>query len=71
MSCHKCTSQYFWINMEDCLLCASCLEVCQRDAIFEEDDEFHVDDKCNKCDGISDSPECLDVCPVDCIISKE
>ena len=36
-------------------------------------DEFYfiVEDKCTECKGFHDEPQCVDVCPVDCIIIDE
>ena len=36
-------------------------------------DEFYfiVEDKCTECKGFHDEPQCVSVCPVDCIIIDE
>jgi len=36
-------------------------------------DEFYfiVEDKCTECKGFHDEPQCVSVCPVDCIIVDE
>mgnify|MGYP006291830907 CR=1 FL=1 len=56
---------------EDCINCQVCEPECPNGAIyFDEDvDLYQVDpDYCTECVGHYDSPECQEVCPVDCII---
>ncbi len=53
---------------EDCTSCAACEPECPREAISEGDDRFVIDPvKCTECkdDG---GPQCVEVCPVDCIV---
>lgn len=35
---------------------------------LEDDFFFIVTDKCTECEGFHDSPQCAEVCPVDCCI---
>jgi ferredoxin len=54
---------------EDCINCAACEPECPVQAITEGDDIFIIDpDKCVECEGHYDEPQCISVCPVDCIL---
>jgi ferredoxin len=53
---------------EDCTNCAACEPECPREAITEGDEIFVIDPaKCTECveEG---APQCVEVCPVDCIV---
>jgi ferredoxin len=54
---------------EDCINCAVCEPECPNNAISAGDDIFVIDpDKCTECVGHFDESQCIDVCPVDCIV---
>jgi ferredoxin len=69
---------------EECINCGACEPECPNTAIYEggmnwslnkEDHEalvneyfYIVPDKCTECVGFHDEPQCMAVCPVDCII---
>jgi ferredoxin len=54
---------------EDCINCAVCEPECPNNAITAGDDIFVIDpDKCTECVGHFDESQCIDVCPVDCIV---
>lgn len=54
---------------EDCTACDACVPVCPNEAISEGDIIYHIDpDKCTECVGAEDEPQCILVCPADCII---
>lgn len=54
---------------DDCINCAVCEPECPNNAISAGDDIFLVDgDKCTECVGHFEESQCVDVCPVDCII---
>ena len=69
---------------EECINCGACEPECPNTAIYEgganwglnrdsnqplEMDYFYiVPDKCTECVGFHDEPQCMTVCPVDCII---
>ena len=54
---------------EECISCAACEPECPTDAISEGDDIYVIDaSKCVECKGHYDSPQCVEVCPVDCIV---
>lgn len=57
------------IIMEDCTDCVACIEPCPNDAITKNDGIYHIaPDKCTECVGHHDDPQCIEVCPSDCII---
>ncbi len=54
---------------EDCINCAVCEPECPNNAISAGDDIFVIDpDKCTECVGHFEESQCIEVCPVDCII---
>jgi ferredoxin len=53
---------------DDCIACGACPDECPNDAIAEGDPVFVIDPlKCTECVGAHDEPQCISVCPVDCI----
>jgi len=53
---------------DDCINCAICEPECPNDAIFEGEDIFEINpDLCTECIGHYDEPQCVAICPVDCI----
>lgn len=56
-----------WIT-EDCINCAVCEPECPNDAISEGEEIFEINpDLCTECVGHYDEPQCVAICPVDCI----
>jgi len=71
---------------DECINCGACEPECPNNAIYEggvkwelgsstfppvSDDYFYiVPDKCTECVGYYDEPQCMAVCPVDCIIKN-
>lgn len=54
---------------DDCTNCTLCEPVCPTEAIFEGEEFYEIiADKCTECEGEFDEPQCVDVCPVDCIV---
>jgi ferredoxin len=54
---------------EECINCTVCEPECPNSAITAGDDIFLIDaDKCTECVGHFEESQCIDVCPVDCII---
>ncbi|TAG06080.1 MAG: YfhL family 4Fe-4S dicluster ferredoxin [Betaproteobacteria bacterium] len=53
---------------DECINCDVCEPECPNDAI-SMGDEFYViaPSKCTECVGHFDTPQCREVCPVDCI----
>jgi ferredoxin len=55
---------------DECVNCGVCEPECPNDAISEGDDTYVIDpSKCTECVGHYDEPQCVDVCPVDCIVA--
>lgn len=53
---------------DECVNCGVCEPECPNEAISEGDDIYVIDtSKCTECVGHFDEPQCVDVCPVDCI----
>jgi ferredoxin len=54
---------------EDCTSCDACPEKCPNKAISVVDSMYVIDPaKCTECVGAHDEPQCMVVCPADCII---
>ena len=54
---------------DDCIGCGACPAECPNVAIDEGDPIFTIDPaKCTECVGAHDEPQCIAVCPVDCIV---
>ena len=53
----------------DCINCAVCEPECPNSAISEGDGIYLIDpDRCTECVGHYPESQCIDVCPVDCIV---
>lgn len=56
------------IITEECVNCGVCEPECPNSAISEGDDIYVIDPvRCTECVGHYDEPQCVEVCPVDCI----
>ena len=54
---------------DDCINCDVCEPECPNSAIAPGDDIYEIEpDLCTECVGHYDTPQCQQVCPVDCII---
>ena len=54
---------------DECVNCGVCEPECPNSAITEGDDIYIIDPvKCTECVGHYDEPQCIEVCPVDCIV---
>jgi ferredoxin len=54
---------------EECINCGACEPECPNEAISAGDDVYVIDpERCTECVGAYDEPQCVAVCPVDCII---
>jgi len=54
---------------EDCINCNACESECPNNAISSGDPVFVIDPNlCTECVGYFDEPQCISVCPVDCIV---
>jgi len=54
---------------DECINCDVCEPECPNDAIFEGEEIYQIHfHKCTECVGRFDLPQCVEVCPVDCIL---
>lgn len=54
---------------EDCINCDVCEPECPNGALSQVEELYVVDPaKCTECVGHFDVPQCIEVCPVDCIV---
>ena len=52
----------------ECINCDVCEPACPNEAISEGEDIYVIDpDLCTECVGHFDEPQCVVICPVDCI----
>ena len=57
--------------VDTCINCAACEPECPNEAISRNEsiDLFVIDvARCTECVGAHDVPQCVQVCPVDCIV---
>lgn len=55
---------------DECINCDVCEPECPNEAIFQGEEIFEIDpDSCTECVGHYDEPQCVEVCPVDCILT--
>jgi len=53
---------------DQCINCDVCEPECPNEAIFEGRLYYEINpDRCTECVGHFDTPQCVEVCPVDCI----
>jgi ferredoxin len=56
------------IITDECINCDVCEPECPNEAIYQGEEIFEIDkDKCTECVGHYDEPQCVQVCPVECI----
>lgn len=54
---------------DECINCDVCEPECPNTAISQGEEIYEIDPNlCTECVGHFDEPQCIDVCPVDCII---
>lgn len=54
---------------EDCINCDACRPECPTESITVGDGIYVIDpNTCVECVGFYDSPQCADLCPVDCCV---
>ena len=52
------------INPDDCTACGACESECPSKAIRFKGAAYVIDPrKCTECQGVSDAPQCDEVCP--------
>jgi len=53
---------------DECINCDVCEPECPNSAITQGDEIYEIDPAlCTECVGHFDEPQCVEVCPVDCI----
>lgn len=53
---------------EECINCDVCEPVCPNQAIYQGESIFEIDpSRCTECVGHFNEPQCVAVCPVNCI----
>jgi ferredoxin len=56
------------IITDECINCDVCEPECPNNAISQGDTIYYIGpDKCTECVGHYETPQCVEVCPVDCI----
>ena len=54
---------------DECISCGACEPECPVEAISEADDIYVIDPElCVDCEGYFDSSQCVEVCPVECVV---
>ena len=57
---------------EECINCDVCEPECPNEAISAGEDYYVIDpNRCTECVGHFDTPQCVEVCPVECIPKDE
>ena len=53
---------------DECINCDVCEPVCPNNAIYQGQEIYEINpDLCTECVGHFDAPQCVEVCPIDCI----
>jgi ferredoxin len=56
------------IITDECINCDVCEPECPNNAIYMGQEIYEIDpNKCTECVGHFDAPQCVQVCPVECI----
>jgi len=56
------------IITDECINCDVCEPECPNGAISQGDEIYQIEPAlCTECVGHFDKPQCMDLCPVDCI----
>ena len=57
---------------EECINCDVCEPVCPNQAIYMGDQIYEINPHlCTECVGHFEIPQCVDICPIDCIPKDE
>ena len=57
---------------DECINCDVCEPVCPNEAIYMGLEIFEIDPLlCTECVGHFDEPQCVEICPVECIPKDE
>lgn len=53
---------------DECINCDVCEPVCPNEAIYQGEVIYEIEpDLCTECIGHHDEPQCVEICPIDCI----
>ncbi len=53
---------------DECINCDVCEPSCPNEAIYQGEEIYEIDaNLCTECIGHYDEPQCMQVCPVECI----
>lgn len=53
---------------DECINCDVCEPECPNEAITQGIEVYDINpDLCTECVGHFDTPQCIDICPIDCI----
>ncbi len=59
------------IITDECINCDVCEPECPNGAISQGEEIYRIDpDLCTECVGHYHEPQCVEVCPVDCIVTN-
>ncbi len=54
---------------DECINCDVCEPECPNEAISQGEEIYVIDpNRCTECVGHFDTPQCVEVCPVECIL---
>lgn len=54
---------------DECINCDVCEPECPNDAIYQGDEIYEIDPTlCTECVGHYEESQCVEVCPVECIV---
>ena len=57
---------------DECINCDVCEPVCPNQAIYMGEQIYEINPNlCTECVGHFDIPQCVDICPIDCIPKDE
>ncbi|HIA78180.1 MAG TPA: YfhL family 4Fe-4S dicluster ferredoxin [Gammaproteobacteria bacterium] len=57
------------IITDECINCDVCEPECPNDAIYQGEEIYEIEPRhCTECVGHFEVPQCVEVCPVECII---
>ncbi len=56
---------------EDCIVCGACDQECPNNAITTGESIYEINPNlCTECIGYYDEPQCVSVCPIDCVVQN-
>ena len=59
------------IITDECINCDVCEPECPNGAISQGEEIYEIDaSRCTECVGHYDLPQCIEVCPVNCIVTN-